>query len=430
MSSSAASGRWMDNLDRRVEKQYDKTLFWYTKSTIEYVRRSISTLLARRGALTDREASNMLHSLISVPVDFKTIKLLTVPEITKALRIKMGARIGGKTAQGVVFMGEDAESGNKIVLKFTKQERHTMSMLDGWRADMDGMVEGKLMVYLNEVSRLMDIRFAPRFFGQYICKMDGKINTMLIQEAIAHESSHALNMCLSTPTSFLSAIVEILLAISAMHAAGVVHNDLHDNNIRARSRSENVVYQTDRGLRHSVCPFEFVIIDFGRSCIRDSVCSFFTNKMFQSGSRAQLDFVRIATSKLFFVGKRRSTSLISTAIGMLMSVDACKGRDHIRNVMGLISLVQMLSSLLLVWNEQTGFISRPFDIHGNSTYVDMWDATGECVRLGNYMPFATSYYIFKYPKGPRLLDYLPTPSFMPKKSQLRSTYIMSDEMYR
>ncbi len=303
------------------------------------------------------------------------------------------------TAQGIVFSAVHEPTQLKLILKLSPQRVPHRTAASGWSAADDAMVEGKILAYMAEVAAALRNPFVPHYYGQFLVASRQGTSTLMIQEHVPIAIDEALQVCSAQPQMLLSFFVELLRAVSAMHAVGVIHNDLHGNNIRARQRTRGTRLRSlrDGKTYESTCPFDVVIIDFGRACIRDGVCARDSVSMFPA-ARAHHDFVRLLTSM-------SRPTIAQVAAKMLLRTKTC---TNWKDICVLLTIMHCFGlAVSCAWDEATGRWSRPFRPDGTADqYVY---ALGECLRMGVSMPFASSHYLFASLLGPPLVELLSKP---------------------
>jgi hypothetical protein len=401
---------WRRELQRDVDHQKHLAMCWPSASNRKFVQEKLATLLRRRTYITDRDAAMLLLRLLpdSHEQDLDEMKKIKPVDICEKLHISIRGKISSGTSQGIVFSAIHLPSDAKLVVKLTPQKtKHAVASI-AWSSSDDAMVEAKLMSFANEASIAMGIGIVPRYFGQFLVQYKDATCTMLIQEEVPIDMEDAIEACSSTPASLLSFVVETIGTIFALHSIGITHNDLHRHNIRARPRSERSIYRSERdGKEHeSVCPFEIVAIDLGRSCIRDSVCSKVSIRHAFPTDRAHLDLVRFLTSM--------RTKIFTVAAKMLATRDKC---SNWKDVCSLLCIMQFFSTAVgFVWDDHRATWHRPFRADGthSGSYSAAFDI---CKRQGNTMPFASAHYIVSAKHGPPLVELLPPPSPPRKRAE-------------
>jgi serine/threonine protein kinase len=334
-------------------------------------------------------------------------RVLKPAELFNLLGISIGGKISAGTAQGTVFGAIHKSSEAKLIVKISEQTKKSRAPRVGWEASDEAMVEAKILGFLNEACFAIDRHVVPKYFGQFVVAYRGRICTMMVQEEIPISLESAIEACSSTPVALLSFVVELVAAVAALHALGVVHNDLHHNNIRARPRAARSIYRSERdGKEHeSLCPLEIVIIDLGRACVRDGVCSNKPTKHDTAPDKAYLDTIRILTSM------RHKISTV--AANMLTKKEKCY---NWRDICALLCIMQFYSTAVgFAWNGTQRKWHRPFASDGTyrSSYTE---SIAICKKRGNRMPYALAHHIISSKRGPPLLELLPSPS-PPKRKQ-------------
>jgi hypothetical protein len=408
-SQKSQHADWQRELENDVDHNHSVTMFWPRKSVRLAVRDIVRKTMRRKGFMSDKESMDLMIKLLPDTHEKETSisKLVKPSEICDKLGVSIRGKISSGTAQGIVFSAIHEASESKLIVKISEQRtKHTNPSI-GWASSDDAMVEGKILCFANEAAAALESRFVPRYFGQFLVDYKGDMCTMMIQEDVPFDLEEAIEACSSSPVALLSFLVEMLASINLMHSIGIVHNDLHWHNIRARTRSKRSIFKSPRdGKEHeSVCPFEIIIIDLGRACIRDGVCSRTATRHAPS-DRVHVDMIRILTAM--------RTKIFSAAAKMLSSHEIC---SNWKDICILLCIMQFFSTAIgFVWDERRSQWIRPFLSDGSyrGKYSESIDI---CRRQGNIMPFASSHYLFVSKHGPPLLELLPPPSPPRKRSE-------------
>ena len=414
---------WKEEL-RAAADIVEEAVFWPKSEMRNQVEAQIKYVLSRKGFVSERLAGEFIGRLTPRPLErilnSHAEELGSLKTLCDKLGIYRLKLLSSETRQGTTFTAIHKSSKHRVIIKLSNQEVPHRVPSAGWGSSDDAIVEGKILCYASEAARVFGERHMPQFFGQFICTKDSQPISVMIQEFIELDISRTFKQCSHRPLNLVSFFIQACIMISAMHAASIIHNDLHSDNVRARStpRPGTVASPRDGTVRQLLCPFDLYAIDFGLACVRHSVCAISSASEHGGGSRAFVDILRFITT--IDAGSPRS-NILDCAVRMLVH-DSLSSSE----LCALLSLIHALIAATSVWCEPRRRWLHPFGNNLRPVGGDYWLSVEQCVRPGNSLPFASDYYLLSSRLGPLLLESLPLAHGSPSMT----IYTTANDLFR